>query len=171
MGGKSKSSTASTQATTTTTTQEIDTTTIGLEDVQGSIVGGAGDITVTQTDAGAVEAGRAIGEASLDFAGEFGGVALETVQSATDRALDFGSESFDFGSGVSSEAFAFGGKALETIAQQSAATTKELGGAIERAATATRSDTAAVAPELFKTGAIVIGAIVLGVVVIFLFKK
>lgn len=164
MGGRSRSSTQSTQETQVTNIQDIDTTTVGLEDVQDTQIA-LGDQTITQisTDQGAVEAGRAIGEASLDFAGEFGGVAIEAVSDATDRALDFGA---DFGS----QAFGFGERALETVEAQSERTTKELGGAITRAAEATRSDSAVVTQNIAKYGAIAVGVIGVAIVLVFVFK-
>lgn len=165
MGGKSRSTTQQQQQTTTTNVQDIDTTTVGLEDVQESNVA-LGDQTITQisTDQGAVEAGRDIGLASLDFAGEFGGVAVEAVTSATDRSLDFGQA-------VSEDAFSFGSEALKAVSTQSTATTKELGAAISKAAEATRSDSAVVTQNIAKTGALVVGAVVLGVVVIMIFRR
>lgn len=136
-GGKSRSSTSSQQ--TTTNVQDIDTTTIGLEDSAGAIAGGR-DVSVTQisTDQGSVEAGRKVAAASLDFAGEFGTASVK-------RAFDFGSDALGTVQTGLSDVLDFGGditkRALDVTAKQSAETTKTLSGAIERAAAATRSDT------------------------------
>lgn len=123
MGSKSRSATTSNNI--TTNVQDIDTTTIGLEDVDTGIVGNSGDVQITQisTDAGAVDKaldfGREIGDRSLDFAEEFGGDALKeafdfgdealgTVEKGLDRSLDFGDKTV-------TQAFTFGGKALDNL--------------------------------------------------------
>lgn len=158
MGSKSKSSTSTTQQ--TFNTQDIDTTTVGLEEIgEDAIALGqvGGDVQVTQisTDAGSLEVGRRIGEASLDFAGEFGDSAFDfgdDALSTVERGID---ASYDFASGVSSDAFStvddtVGGAfatvgqtvsdALKSTTQTTQATVSELGRAINKAADASRSD-------------------------------
>lgn len=166
MGSKSKSSTSTTQQ--TFNTQDIDTTTVGLEEIgEDAIALGqvGGDVQVTQisTDAGSLEVGRRIGEASLDFAGEFGDSAFDfgdDALSTVERGLD---SSLDFASGVSSDAFSTVGDtvkggfglasdafsaisntvsdSLKATTQTTQATVSELGRAIDKAGNATRSDT------------------------------
>lgn len=158
MGSKSKSSTSNTQH--TTNVQDIDTTTIGLEDVETGIVGNSGDVQITQisTDQGAVDAsldfGREVADSSLDFAGEFGSDALK-------RAFDFGSEALgtvdsglhaalDFGDNTVERGFDFGSEAIGAItkAQESARISSEksvsaLTGALNTVGSLSRSDTSA----------------------------
>lgn len=123
MGSKSRSSTTSNNY--TTNVQDIDTTTIGLEDVDTGIVGNSGDVSITQisTDAGAVDKsldfGREIGDRSLDFAEEFGSDALyeafnfgDEALGTVERGID---KSLDFGDRVVQEGFDFGGKALDNL--------------------------------------------------------
>lgn len=176
MGSKSKSSTTNYQE--TTNVQDIDTTTIGLEDVDTGIVGNSGDVSITQisTDAGAVDAsldfGREIGDRSLDFAEEFGGESLK-------RAFDFGNEALgtvdsglhaalDFGDNTVERGFDFGSEAIGAItkAQESARISSEksvsaLTGALNTVGALSRSDTSENLTKIVPwiAGALAVGAI------------
>jgi len=186
MGGKSKSSTSSATTQTTTNTQNVQSSSVGLEDVEFGVVGG-GDVSVTQisTDAGALEAaksiardaygsaervaaegldtGRRLGEAALDTVGETVegafGVSKEALGSL-ERGL---SEALDFGGDVTSGALAFGRDALKATQETTQGAVAELGSAIERAAQATRSDTADTLQTLGKYGAIAMVVVVIGI--------
>ena len=169
MGGKSKSATTANTSTTTNTTtnnvQDIDTTSIGLEDNEFAVVGG-GDVSVVQntTDFGAVEAG------------------IKAAQAGTDAALDFGDEVVDAGFGFGERAldsvddtvkagFDFGTRALDSVTASSAASTSKLASAIDQVAAATRSDAADSFNKVTKYGTIAVGVVVAGVVAVMLFKK
>ena len=190
MGGRSKSSTTSQTTTTTTNVQNIQTTSVGLEDVEFGVVGG-GDVAVTQitTDQGALEAaegmaraafgsaervalegldtGRRVGEAALDVVGETVegafGVSREAL-GTVERGL---SEALDFGAGVTADALSFGERALQSTAQTTQQGFAALSSAITRAAEATRSDTAATLQTLGRYGfvalAVIGGAIALAI--------
>lgn len=84
-----------------TTTQEIETTTIGLEDIEGIGIGAGRDVEFTQniTDAGAIQGAIGVAESSFDFAGEFG------------------SEAFDFASDIAQQAGQTAQQAVETSRQ------------------------------------------------------
>lgn len=95
MGSRSRSST--TQE--TTNVQDIDTTTISLEDIDGlGFANIGGDVAVQVSDSGAIAAGENIALSGLDFGGDvverafdfgegvFGG-ALKAVTGATQTAI------------------------------------------------------------------------------------
>lgn len=94
-GGKSKT------VKTTETTQVIDTTTIGLEDIEGIGIGAGRDVEFTQniTDSGAIQGAIGVAEKSFDFAGEFG------------------SEAFDFASDIAQQAGQTSQQAIEVSRQ------------------------------------------------------
>lgn len=96
--------------TSTTSTQDIDTTSVGIESVEGLGIAAAGDVdfeqNITQTDQGAVEA-------SFEFAGEFG------------------EDAFNFASDVAQQAGSTAAQAVETSRQ--AIATVATGGADELA--------------------------------------
>jgi hypothetical protein len=171
MGGKSKSSADTTQSQQTTNSQTINTSTVGLDNVETGVVGSNNSITriSTTTDQGAVEAGRRIGEAALDTVRETTegayGLAREslgTVEHGLDAALDFGS-------GLSAQAFAFGSQALKSTSEQATQTTNVLAGAIDRASQATRSDTADTLQKVTKSTMIVVGVMVAAVAAVLIF--
>lgn len=166
MGGRSKSSTTSSQ--TTTNTQNIETTSIGLEDVEFGVAGVSGDVQVTQisTDQGSIEAGRKIGESAFEFAEsqsedafefaeEFGGTAIK-------EAFDFGDEALGTVEKGLSDVLDFGRTSLETISAQNARTTGELGKAIVSAGQATRSDASEAVSNIAKYGAIALAVGIIG---------
>lgn len=166
-GGSSKSSQQTTQN--TTNVQDIDTTSVGLEDVAlGAVAGGDLQVTQISTDQGAVEAGRKLGEASLDFAGEFGDTALRqsfqfgsdalgTVQKGLSDALDFGAD-------VTSGALSFAQAQTRETQGNIQTGFNALGNAITAAGQATRSDTAATLQSLGKYGFIALAVLGLGLV-------
>lgn len=124
MGGSSKSSTSSAQ--TTQNQQHITTTTQGVEDVRDSNVAlGNQQITQISTDQGAVEAGRRIGEAALDLAGEATNQAIKAATSANDRSLDFGEAALDTNFRTSREA-------IEAVQETAAGVTDFAGEALDR---------------------------------------
>jgi hypothetical protein len=170
-GGRSGASTSNTAS--TTNTQDIDTTTVGLDNIQeGAIglgqVGGAVSITQISTDQGSVEAGRRIGEASLDFADEFGGNAFDFGSDALSTVEHGLSETLDFGSDTVAGAFDFGKDAIKSVQQTAESSTSELGRAITSAAEASRSDTTVAFQNIIKYVAIA-GAI--GLVAYFVFGR
>lgn len=112
-GGRSRTSSA------TTSTQEIETTSVGLQDVQAGIaVAGTGPISIETTDLGAVQGAFEFGESSLDFAGEFG------------------REAFDFGGDIARQAGETSREAVEVSRQ--AIATVATGGATDLQAGSTR---------------------------------
>jgi len=147
MGGKSSSRTSSNQSQTTTNSQEINTSTLGLDNVETGVVGDNNQVTRISTDQGAVDAGRRLGEAALDTVGETTVKALGTVERGLDSALDYGS-------GITADALAFGRSALQAQSQSSTQTAGILAGAIDRAASATRTDSAVTMQSFIKYGAI-----------------
>lgn len=188
MGGKSKSSTSTSTSQTTTNTQNIDTTSVGLDNTEFGVVGG-GDVSVTQisTDQGAVsgaldtanlslQTGRDVSKlaletnaditrAGLDTVGEVSGRAIDAVGDANDRSLDFGGQ-------VVQDALGFGESALKSSAQATSQGFQSLGSAIVAAGEATRSDTADTLNNLAKYGAIAVGVIVVGgIVAAVVFRK
>lgn len=122
-GGKSSTSAA------TTTTQEIETTTIGLEDIEGIGIGAGRDVEFTQniTDAGAIQGAIGVAEKSFDFAGEFG------------------SEAFDFATDIARQAGETSQQAVETSRQ-----------AIGVVGTGGQSE---ISGQLFKFGGIAVAAL------------
>jgi hypothetical protein len=162
MGGKSQSSTAQTTSQQTTNTQTVNTSTVGLDNVETGVVGSNNTITQISTDQGAVEAGRAIGERALDVVGETAegafGVATDAL-GTVERGLD---ASLDFGTGVVGDAFSFGEKAIAAQAATSQQTATVLSGAIERAAQATRTDSADTLQKIGKYGTVAVVVIVIG---------
>lgn len=163
----------------TTTEQTNESTNINLQDVDGPAVGSAGgDVTITTTDFGALDAAEEISGAAfslgeqaidtnlkaVDSALDFGGTAIDAVSDATDRSLDFGEAALD-------QSFNFGSQALSTVAKSSADTAKTLSGAIEQAAAATRSDSADTLNKITKTGGIVLAVMAAAIAAIFIFKK
>lgn len=124
MGG-GKSSTATQQN--TTNVQDIDTTTIGLEDVEFGVAGVGGNVSVTQvqTDQGAVDRAFDFGEevltGGLDRSLDFGTDAIRDVldfgRENVGDVLDFGGETveqaFDFSRDNLKESLDFGGDALD----------------------------------------------------------
>lgn len=167
MGGKSKSSTEANTSTTTTNVQDIDTTTIGLEDVEFGVAGVTGNVSLNQisTDHGAVDAGRKIGEAAFDFGedaldivGEVSGRAIDRISDATDRSLDFGEDALD-------ASFGFASSVVDSQAKLATQGFGTLAGAIDKASQATRSDTADTIQKLTKTAGIVVGVLVVGGIV------
>ena len=76
--------------TTTTSTQDIDTTSVGIESVEGIGIASAGDVNfnqnITQTDQGAVDAAFEFGDELLDFAGDISRQAGETSQRAIETS-------------------------------------------------------------------------------------
>ncbi len=198
MGGKSKSETATeTQANTTTTTtnnQDIKSTSLGLEDIEGgAIAGNSGPVSVTtiSSDSGAIEAGRKLGESALDSNektaaaafGYAGGVARESLNSigevsgkAIDRVTEANAHVLDFGEAALDKSFSFGtniaGQAIGASKQSTEQGFKSLGGAITAAGEATRSDTADTLNKLAKYGAIAVTVIVGGgIIASVAFKK
>ena len=112
-GGRSR------QTTQTTSTQDIDTTSVGLQDVQAGVaVAAGGDVFLETTDLGAVQGAFTFGERSLDFAGEFG------------------AEAFDFGSDIARQAGQTAREAVEVSRQ--AIATVATGGATDLQAGSTR---------------------------------
>lgn len=95
MGGRSRTSSS------TTTSQDIDTTQVGIEGVEGVGIAAAGDVEFNQevTDLGAVQGAFDVVGGSLDFAGEFGG------------------EAFDFASDIARQAGQTSQQAVETSRQ------------------------------------------------------
>lgn len=173
MGGKSKSSADTSQSQSTTNTQTINTSTVGLDNVETGVVGSNNSVTsiTTSTDHGAVEAGRQIGLYALDTVAETTegayGVARESLGSL-ERGLD---AALDFGSGLTAEAFAFGSMALESTSEQARDTAQVLAGAIDRASQATRSDTADTLQKVSKNTMIVVGVMVLGVAAVMIWGR
>lgn len=94
MGGKSRT------ASTTQTVQDIDTTSVGLQDTEGLAIGAGGDVEFTQniTDAGAVQGAFEFGERGFQFAEEFV------------------SEAFDFAGGIAAQAGETSQAAVATVA-------------------------------------------------------
>ncbi len=122
MGSRSRANTVSSQ----TSVQDVDTTNIAVSDTEGLSIGAAGgSINVTMSDAGAMEAAENIGVGAIALAGDVTTQALLANQFAIDR-------SFEFGEGLVSE------------------TIETLGGAIQEAGKATRSDTANVMNNIVK---------------------
>lgn len=78
----------------TTSTQDIDTTSVGIESVEGIGIASAGDVNfnqeITQTDQGAVAASfefaDEIGDSAFDFAGDIARGAAETSQRAIETS-------------------------------------------------------------------------------------
>jgi hypothetical protein len=132
-GGGSESSTD------TTTTQEIETTTVALEDIAGIGVAAGGDIEFngTFTDHGAVQGAVAIADRSFDFANEFGS-----------EAFYFGDNALGFARDVNAQA---------ANATQSAV--NSLSGAIQKVGDASRSDTTETFRRVALYGAIAIAVI------------
>lgn len=104
-GGDSE--TSSEETTITETTQEIDTTTIGIEDANFAI--GAGR-DVTLTDPGLVA---------------FGGEALETVENVSERAFEFGSQESDRAMAASQAALGTLGQAITQVSDASRSDTTD----------------------------------------------
>lgn len=169
MGSKSKKVTSSV----TTQTQDIDTTSIGIEDSEGAIVNtGSGDVTTIHqtTDHGALDAardiadsalgtaaegiqeGRKLGESALDFAGEFGTEALRVAESGVTHALDFGLD-------VSRDALGFASQQAEKAQLSNEAALASLSSAIDKVGSFTRSDNTEAFTEIAKYIAIAIAVI------------
>lgn len=98
MGSRSRTTTQ------TTSVQDIDTTTVGLQDIDAGIaVAAGGDVFLETTDLGAVQGAFEFGERSFDFAGEFG------------------QEAFQFGSDIARQAGQTAQEAVE-VSRQAIAT-------------------------------------------------
>jgi hypothetical protein len=119
----SRSSTQANQQTATTNTQEIKTTTVGIEDSDNAIVGGAGDISLVYSDMGAIDAASDIADSAIGLGGE----AIQLTGRTTEASLDFARD--------------FGGDALEAVQANTSQAINTLGTAITQAADASRSDT------------------------------
>ncbi len=126
MGGKSK--TVNSQ----TTTQDIDTTSVGLQDIDGVGVAAGGDVEFNQTvtDLGAIQGAFDFAESSLDFAGEFG------------------DDAFDFANDIAKQSGENVQFALATSAD-----------AIQKVGDATRSDTSQALVQLGKFAALAVAAV------------
>lgn len=137
MGSRSKT----VQQSTETNIQDIDTTNIDLEVVDGvGVADVGGDVQIIVSDQGAIDAGRDIALSGLDEAFAFGG---DTV----DEAFGFGESAFAFAQGISD-------KAIDT-----------LGGAITKVSEASRSDAANSFNMLIKFGSIAAGVLGLAFIV------
>lgn len=180
MGSSSRARTETSQNT------QNESTNVNLQDVSGTAVGSVGgSVTINASDHGAIDAAREIGVESLDAvrdvsgdafsfgekavdanlksvdsALDFGSGAVSAVRDASDRALDFGDSALDFGA-----------KALESQAATQKQTTSTLSDAIERAAAASRSDSSQSLDKITKAGMILGVVIVIGVVLVYAFKK
>lgn len=184
MGSSSRARTETSQQTQNTSSN------INLQDVSGPAVGSAGgDVSITSTDHGAIEAAGELGQRSLDTvdntvgeAFSFGEKVVDSNIKAVDSSLDFGGKaisavsdandrSLDFGENALSGAFNFGGEALKLQAESNKATTATLSGAIERAAAATRTDASQSLDKITKAGMAVGIAVAVAFVAYFIFKK
>lgn len=172
-----------------TTTQIDQSRSADLDHIEGiGVAGNNGPVSVTQisTDQGAVMAGQKIAEAGLNFGREIGQGALDTVGETSIHAIDASvkanDRSLDFGEALSENAFSFGGKAIEAVNDtaakaidaQAATTGKgfdSLSSAIDKAAQATRSDSADTLQKIAKYGAIALGVIVVGAVIFTTMRK
>ena len=125
MGGRSST------ASTTQSSQVVDTTSVGLQDIEGVGVAGGRDVEFTQniTDGGAIQGAIGVAESSFDFAGEFG------------------DDAFNFASDVARQA---GQTAQQAVATSAAA--------IKTAGDATRSDTSQALVQIAKFAALAAGA-------------
>lgn len=122
MGGGRSSTQANQQ---TTNVQDIDTTTIGLEDVEFGVAGVGGNVAITQvqTDQGAVDRAFDFGEdvltGGLDRALDFGHDALsdslDFARANVGDSFDFGGKAFDFADDQNARAFDFGDRALGEV--------------------------------------------------------
>lgn len=148
MGGKSTS--ASTTSQTTTNQQNIATTSIGFENVDGGVIYGS---SVTLSDQGAIDAGRDLAELGLDSASDIAdssfGLAGESIQQAgrnvesvLDFADDFGSDSYEFATGALERSLAFTEAERERSADAQQGALRSLGQAITQVSDASRSDSA-----------------------------
>jgi hypothetical protein len=113
-----------------TTTQEIETTTIGLEDIEGIGIGAGRDVEFTQniTDAGAIQGAIGVAEKSFDFAGEFGSEAFDFASDIAQQAGQTSQQAIEVsrqaigvvGTGgqseISGQLFKFGGFAVAALA-------------------------------------------------------
>jgi hypothetical protein len=160
---KSKSATTNNNVQTTTNTQTTSNTQIDnsrtLDGVEGHVIDAGGSVSIISTDQGAIEAGRRIGEAALDTVGETSIHAIDALTAANDRSLDFGDAVVEMG-------FSFAGDALKTQAETTASGFGTLAGAIDKAAQATRSDSADTLQKIAKWGGIAIAAIAVGAIII-----
>lgn len=73
-------------STASTTTTDVDTTNIGLEDIDGLAIGAGGDVEFNQevTDLGAVQGAFDFGESALDFGADVSRQAGETALEAVE---------------------------------------------------------------------------------------
>lgn len=193
MGGKSSANTSTANTQQTQNTQQINTSTTSTEVGAGGVgATGGRDVTVTNitTDAGALKTagdiaanalgsasdvaqaglttGRQLGQSSLDFANEFGNNAINAVEHSTENGLN---SALDYGTGVTSGAFDLLGHAFDSLSKSSSDTATTLGGAITQAANASRTDSSQNIDNLIKYGSYAVGAIGLGIAVIFIFRK
>lgn len=165
MGGKSKSETAANTTTTTTNTQNLDTTSIGLDNTEfGAVAGGNLSITQNTTDQGAIEKSFDAIKSNTDSALDFGGKAVTAVSDANAKSLDFGLDTVD-------HALLFGSKALDSVTQTASQSSSTLANAIDKAAAASRSDSSQSLNEIVKYATYAIGAIVAGVTLYLIFKR
>ncbi len=87
MGGSTKSETAN--QTTTTTTNKSNSVGVGGDNSGIILSGNEGDINLTQTDHGSVDAAFEFGDSALSEAFGFGESALEAMNNSTQSALAF----------------------------------------------------------------------------------
>lgn len=122
MGGSSKS--ASNTNTTTTTTSKSNSTAFN-DAVNGNVISGVENSTITMTDGGAVDA------------------AMNAIVNVSQDAFDFGRDSLSFSDSAMSKALQFGSNALEVSQNATAA-------ALDVASNITRDNDSATAQESVK---------------------
>lgn len=167
MGSRSKT----VQEQTETNIQDIDTTNINLEDIDGIGLADVSNvqISIQEVDAGAIAAAENISSGALNLAGDVTAQAIRSNESGLGRAFDFGEDIFGESVDVVSSAIRSNEATLsrslkfgENIVTR---TINTLSSAIGKAADATRSDAANTLGTLIKFGSVAVGVLGLGFII------